>query len=406
MAMNAFDALEGLLTLQLHNVGIGEFFRDNDIRSVILYGLGRVGIQTYDALIRAGIEVPAVLDRNAESIETDAAPVYPPERVGELEAKAELIVVTPMDYYYEIKEELETRTKLDIISIAEIVEYCKEGEPFSRPQFRRRASPKKKEPPKAVKAPIDRLGRSRSVLIFGGGSGIGKAVALRLLQNEGTKVTIAGRGLEKLERVRGEAQNENLFVLQADISKVREHGQYFESARSLMGACDAFVNSAAISLESRGRGYEPWDITEEEWDEVSDVDFKGIFFLMRNEIDFFRSNRIGGNILNFSSNAACMDIIGLYGASKLAVMRWTKAFGKRFGHEGIVINGIAPGATYTPIISSYAKRPDQPYPRHAIERFILPEEIAALANYCLSDAGVILCGSTITADGGDAEAFV
>ena len=57
------------------------------------------------------------------------------------------------------------------------------------------------------------------------------------------------------------------------------------------------------------------------------------------------------------------------------------------------------------MISSYAKSSDQMYPRHAIERFIKPEEIAELAWFCLGKYGVALCGTTDLADGGDSAAF-
>ena len=129
---------------------------------------------------------------------------------------------------------------------------------------------------------------------------------------------------------------------------------------------------------------------------------------MTKQTYFCRDNRwsqsafanIWGNILNIASNAACMDIVGSYGASKQAIIKWTRAFGKKYGHDGIIINGIAPGATFTPMISHYAKQIDQPYPRHAIERFIRPDEIAELAFYLMSDYGEIVCGHTVVAEGG------
>ena len=76
------------------------------------------------------------------------------------------------------------------------------------------------------------------------------------------------------------------------------------------------------------------------------------------------------------------------------------------GHDenGIIINGIAPGATFTPMIARYAHAVDQPYPRHAIGRFIRPEEIAELAAYLMSEWGEIICGHTVVADGGDSAA--
>jgi NAD(P)-dependent dehydrogenase (short-subunit alcohol dehydrogenase family) len=162
------------------------------------------------------------------------------------------------------------------------------------------------------------------------------------------------------------------------------------------------VNAAALGTSQyTGRGYEPWDLTEEEWDVLTDINFKAAFFLMRNEIDYMLEKCINGNVLNIASNAACMDIIGSYGAAKEAIIKWTRSLGKRYGHNGIIINGIAPGATFTPMIARYAHDINQKYERHAIERFIRPDEIAELAFYLMSDYGEIICGHTVVADGGD-----
>lgn len=243
--------------------------------------------------------------------------------------------------------------------------------------------------------------RNNNVLVFGGGSGIGKAIARRMLDG-GASVTICGRNAGKLLAVKEEFASERLFVIPGDVAKVDEHDRLFAEAESLMGGLDAFVNGAGIGAAATfGRGYEPWDITSDEWDLMTDTNFKGAYFLIRNEVNFLKGRGIRGNILNIASNAACMDVIGSYGAAKLAVIKWTRAFGKRFGHDGIVINGIAPGATLTPMIASYAKTVDQPYPRHALERFIRPDEIAELAFYLLSDYGEIICGHTVVADAGD-----
>ena len=242
--------------------------------------------------------------------------------------------------------------------------------------------------------------RNDKILIFGGGSGIGKAIAKRFCEL-GAKVLIVGRTQEKLLQAKEEIGSEKLFVKTFDITKVDEQIALFAEAEELLGGLNGFVNAAAVGSGSLGRGYEPWDITSEEWDKFTDIDFKAAFFLMRNEVDYLKAKGIRGNILNIASNAACMDIIGAYGASKQAIIKWTRAFGKRYGHNGIIINGIAPGATFTPMISRYAHDLNQKYERHAIERFIRPEEIAELAYYLMSDFGEIVCGHTVVADGGD-----
>ena len=243
--------------------------------------------------------------------------------------------------------------------------------------------------------------RNDKILIFGGGSGIGKAIAKRFCEL-GAKVLIVGRTQEKLLQAKEEIGSENLFVKMFDITNVDEQLNLFEETEELLGGLNGFVNAAAMGTnQAFGRGYEPWDITSEEWDKFTAIDFKAAFFLMRNEVDYLLSKNVRGNILNIASNAACMDIIGAYGASKSAIIKWTRAFGKRYGHNGIIINGIAPGATFTPMVSEYAVDINQKYKRHAIERFIRPEEIAELAFYLMSDYGEIVCGHTVVADGGD-----
>ena len=243
--------------------------------------------------------------------------------------------------------------------------------------------------------------RNDKILVLGGGSGIGKAIAKRFC-DAGAKVLITGRNEEKLKNAAEEINSKNLYYKAFDITNVNEHIALFNEAAKTLGGVNGFVNAAALGTSQyTGRGYEPWDLTEEEWDVLTDINFKAAFFLMRNEIDYMLEKCINGNVLNIASNAACMDIIGSYGAAKEAIIKWTRSLGKRYGHNGIIINGIAPGATFTPMIARYAHDINQKYERHAIERFIRPDEIAELAFYLMSDYGEIICGHTVVADGGD-----
>lgn len=251
--------------------------------------------------------------------------------------------------------------------------------------------------------------RCHKVLITGGSSGIGLAIAKRLLE-AGATVVISGKSIEKLEAAASDIASDRLFTLRWDVSDISACKSSVEAAAGLMNGLDGLVNNAANGwyniTNDKNRSYEPWDMTGDEWDAMSDVAFKGAFFVMRDTVDHMLSHGARGNILNISSNAACMGITGPYGAAKLALARMTRAFGNRFGHNGIIINAIAPGATLTPIIRDYAHSIDQKYTRHAIERFIRPEEIAELAYYLMSECGEIICGSTVIADGGDnAAAF-
>lgn len=243
--------------------------------------------------------------------------------------------------------------------------------------------------------------RCKKILITGGGSGIGKAIAKRFIEAN-AEVIICGRTIEKLTKAKEEINSDRLHILEWDISNVDLFAKKLQEALDILGSIDGFVNSAALgTTQATGRGYEPFDITSEEWDRLSDINYKAAFFMMRNEVEYMLKNKIKGNILNFASNAACMDIIGSYGSAKLSIIKWTRAFGKRYGHNGIIINGIAPGATATEMVSYYCKDENAPYKRHAIERFIKPCEIAELAYYLMSHFGEIICGHTVIADGGD-----
>ena len=246
--------------------------------------------------------------------------------------------------------------------------------------------------------------RCDKLSVTGGGSGIGAAIARRLI-DAGASVVAAGRTAEKLQSTAEAIASERLHILEWDIADVNGIPKKLDEVAALMGGLNGLVNAAALGTGVlTGRGYEPWDITEDEWDALMDVNCKGTFFMMRDMIDYLLARHEKGNILNIASNAACMDIVGSYGVSKLGLIRLTRALGKKYGSEGIIINGIAPGATFTPMIARYAKHIDDPYPRHAIGRFIRPDEIAELAYYLMSDYGEIICGHTVVADGGDRAA--
>lgn len=246
--------------------------------------------------------------------------------------------------------------------------------------------------------------RCDKIIITGGGSGIGAAIAQRLI-DAGAQVVVAGRTAEKLQKTAETIASERLHILEWDVADVKGIPKKLDEAAALMGGLNGLVNAAALGTGVlTGRGYEPWDITEDEWDALMDVNCKGTFFMMRDMIDYLLARHEKGNILNIASNAACMDIVGSYGVSKLGLIRLTRALGKKYGSEGVIINGIAPGATFTPMIARYAKHIDDPYPRHAIGRFIRPDEIAELAYYLMSDYGEIICGHTVVADGGDRAA--
>ena len=247
--------------------------------------------------------------------------------------------------------------------------------------------------------------RCNKIIVTGGASGIGLAIAKRVMEEEGVQVVLAGRYMDRLEAAKNEIGKPGVHCLVWDVSDVSVCKARIEEAAAMMGGVNGLVNAAGLGTNQlTGRGYEPWDITEDEWEQLIGTNLTGPYFLMRDMVNHMTEHGEKGNILNIASNAACMDVVGAYGSSKSALIRLTRALGKRYGERGIIINGIAPGATLTRMISYYATSIDQPYPRHAIGRFIRVEEMAELAYYLMSDYGEIICGHTVVADGGDKNA--
>lgn len=125
--------LNGLLLLEHNGRTVEKFFRDNEIRKVALYGMGLLGCRVYEHLCRTEIELVCAFDRNADMFREDNdIEILLPEELMHMQNKPGLIVVTSSNYYYEIKEEWEEKSGIDMISIGEIVEYCTVGEDLER----------------------------------------------------------------------------------------------------------------------------------------------------------------------------------------------------------------------------------------------------------------------------------
>lgn len=244
--------------------------------------------------------------------------------------------------------------------------------------------------------------RASRVLVTGGGSGIGKAIAKALL-DEGCHVCICGRTLEKLEKVKEEFGSDRLSYMQWDVRNVSLIREKINEAASLCGGyLDGLVNNAGIYISSAG--WKAWNETEDEWDAVWETNLKAQIFLLRKFATYLNNNHIKGNILCVSSIAGQHhNMEGSYPASKYALSRMVRSHAKKVLNLGIVINGICPGVVATPI-NNWAHVGD-PYKACALGRIISPEEIAACALFLMSESATICCGEMLDASGGFYAAF-
>lgn len=240
----------------------------------------------------------------------------------------------------------------------------------------------------------NKLLKGRCALITGGSSGIGLAIAKAFL-DAGCYVIICGSSKEKLSKALSDIGNDNVKSLQLDVKNVPELSNKLEEAKklSLDNKIDILVNCAGLT--QRG---DIWDVTEELFDNIMNVNVKGMFFMSKLFAEYWIAEGIKGNILNISSSSALKPAWGPYQMSKWAVKGMTIGLASKLCKHNIIVNAIAPGKTATPMMDKNETDdlycPDQP-----LGRFEIPQEIGTLAVTMVSSGGIIM-GDTVYATGG------
>jgi NAD(P)-dependent dehydrogenase (short-subunit alcohol dehydrogenase family) len=239
----------------------------------------------------------------------------------------------------------------------------------------------------------------KAAIITGGSSGIGRAAAVALAK-QGVKIAIAARRAKEGEetvRLVKEAGSEGIFV-KTDVANENDVRSLVEKTVKQYNRLDYAFNNAGIEEMTTPLV----DQTSEVFDQIMNVNVKGVWLSMKYEIpEMIRTG--GGAIVNTSSGAG---VIGypqqpIYIASKHAVLGLTKSAALEYAKSGIRINAIAPGVTETEMV----ERVDKQLIEHLksitpIGRIGDPQEIANAVVWLLSDKASFVLGHTLLVDGG------
>jgi len=234
-------------------------------------------------------------------------------------------------------------------------------------------------------------------IITGGGSGIGKAIAMAFVR-EGAKVVIAGRDSKKLDRAAAEIGADCLAV-SADVSSAASVEKLVSATLDRFKQINVLVNNAAALLPGAAES-----LREEDFDQTFDINVKGLWLMSRAVLPHMRKAG-GGSIVNIGS---VLSMVGArsrvaYSASKGAVMAMTKAMALDHAAEKIRVNCIAPGIVETEMVARFSTDENARKQRvalHPMGRFGQPAEIASAAVFLASDESAWTTGSVITMDGG------
>lgn len=240
--------------------------------------------------------------------------------------------------------------------------------------------------------------KGKTVVITGGGSGIGFEIAKRCIA-EGAKVIIAGRSENRLQKAIAELGGSAQYI-QFDVSAVSNAMDFLMGCEKKLGKkIDFLVSNAGVSLHEN----EFSRVTEEGFDKQFNTNLKGNYFLCKAFLELkLKEKEPSGELLVITSESGDQAYDIPYGMTKASVNTFVKAMSQRVYQNGIRVNAIAPGVTETEMTSDYASPSNgNMYRKCASGRIFKPEEVAEVALFLLSDASMCINGEIIHCNAGN-----
>jgi 3-oxoacyl-[acyl-carrier protein] reductase len=239
-------------------------------------------------------------------------------------------------------------------------------------------------------------------LITGGGSGIGRAIALAFAQQQAFSIVLdqniaaAEAVAEEIRQTGGQA-----FAIQADVASSAQVSVAFEEIRKRTETLDILVNAAGMYVYKNAITLE-----ECEWERCLSVDLKGAWLCCKYGLPMLIKTG-GGSIINIASTHAerAQSQAFPYGVAKGGLLSLTRSLAVDFGGNGIRVNAISPGLVLSPLILDYfAQRPhvsiDELIALQPLPVRILPEDVADATVFLVSDMARCVTGTTLYVDGG------
>ena len=247
----------------------------------------------------------------------------------------------------------------------------------------------------------------RVAIVTGGGTGLGREIAIALAE-AGADVAVAARRIEPLTQTALEIEKlgRKSLVIATDVTRSREVDKLVETTLAELGTVDILVNNAgiakgidALTFDSMTKTIAPlWEITDDMWRKSLDVNLNSVFFCTR-AVARHMVERKRGKIINMASGAGIRAVKGnyTYCTSKAGVIHFTRGAALTLAEYNIQVNSIAPVFLLTlDVPQELVSRREKYVPFGRAGR---PEEIGGLAVYLASDASDYATGGLFVIDG-------
>jgi 2-dehydro-3-deoxy-D-gluconate 5-dehydrogenase len=243
--------------------------------------------------------------------------------------------------------------------------------------------------------------KGKVAVITGASRGLGKAIAKTIAQ-AGAQVILTSRNKECLEIVAEEINSigGNALVLPSNMGDIISIKSFFKEIKENVGLIDILVNNAGTTITKKA-----FDVTEEEWDTILDLNLKGLFFACQDAGKLMKENG-RGKIINIASIMGAVGDVSIspYVASKGGVVQLTKALALEWARYNICVNAVGPGYVKTDMNRETLENNEKAYnhimKKIPLRRLGLESEIAAAVRYLCSDEASYVTGQTLYVDGG------